>query len=227
MPVPKFRVLRKKVRPVSDIPGPALWNEIEAPRWQPNRTAWLLTCVDLTSLLVGFFVLLFSTQTLQRDKWQAVTGSFQAQFAQRATVVGVVPDGVDNAVVRVTGIKSGVGYLDSLLHQRLQGDAVWSGLVAEHNVGGTGDVVYAVPLAARNADSGEALAAWERMGSVVRGWKNNVGVRVNVKAGEEMAGARTAALLAEKLSSSGAIGAFGEVRVGDNQIPVELVVRSQ
>src|SRR4051812_10920108 len=86
---------------------PVIWDDIQAPKWQANRTAWLLTCVDLTSLLVGFFVLFFSTQSLQQDQWQALNGGFQARFApSTAVVVEAVPDGVDNAVARPVVVTS-------------------------------------------------------------------------------------------------------------------------
>jgi hypothetical protein len=199
------------------------WGEIKAPKWEPNRTAWLLTCVDLTSLLVGFFVLLFSTSTLQRDKWQAITGSFQAQFAKNATVVAVVPDSADNAVIRVTGAKSGLVYLDTLLHQRLQGDPVWANLSAEQNREGSGqDMRYVLPDSVPDD-------AWARLGSVVRGWKNPVGIRMTTSPAQAGTQVHKAVAIAQKLSNSGVVSAFVDIRAVDGMgTPVvELVVRAQ
>lgn len=219
--------LRRRGIPVSELPKPIDWGntggEISAPKWEPNRTAWLLTCVDLTSLLVGFFVLLFSTQTLQRDKWQAITGSFQAQFAPEKTVVPAVPDAADNAVIRVTEVKSGLVYLDTLLHQRMVGDPVWASLSAERGSGLAGqDMRYVLP-------EGVPDDAWVRLGQAVRGWKNPVGVRVSVNPRDVGAQAQKAVAIGQKLSNSGVVNTFVEiVTVEGMGAPVtELAVRAQ
>ena len=206
---------------MSELPKPIEWGDIQPPKWEPNRTAWLLTCVDLTSLLVGFFVLLFSTQTLQRDKWQAITGSFQAQFAPRRALVAVVPDGSDNAVVRVTGVKSGLVYLDTLLHQRMQGDPVWATLSAEQ--GSTGQDMRYV-LAESIPDD-----AWGRLGAVLRGWKNPVGIRISISRGGVVPAMQKAVAITEKLSNSGVMGVFLEVKIVETAVTplTELVVRAQ
>lgn len=204
-----------------------LWPDVTMPKWQPNRTAWLLTFVDLTSLLVGFFVLLFSTQTLKQDKWKEMTGSFQAQFAPTATVVATVPDGGDNAVIKVTGGRSGLAYLDTLLHQRLQGDAVWDAMRAEAD-DGTRTLRYRVPDAVLDGASPAASAAWARLGGAVFNWKNSVGIRVTASSANVNEGADKAVLLGGKLAANGAKGVFTEVVVGPAaETRFELVVRER
>lgn len=213
--------------PVAMTAAQPLWHEVEMPKWQPNRTLWLVSFVDLTALLVAFFVLLFSTQTLQRDKWEAVTGSFQQQFARRETVVPVIPDGGDNAVVRVTGVKSGLAYLDTLLLQRMQGDAVWGGLQAARQQGELGgELRYALPQAALEGTG--AHDAWMRLAGVIRGWKNSVGVRVSAPAAQLKSVAGQALTLGGKLQEGGVVTAFTELAVEDGISPrFELVVRAQ
>lgn len=206
------------------MPTQPLWGEVEAPKWQPNRTAWLLTCVDLTSLLVGFFVLLFSTQTLKRDKWEAVTGSFQSQFSSHQIVVPVVPDGADNAEMRVTSMKSGLAYLDTLLHQRMAKDVVWNVLRSQNGNGA--EMTYAVPLAVQDMRIADNQAAWDRLGTALRGWKNPVGVRVTMLRNDATEASQKAIAMGAKLAASGVKGTFAEVRLVDaGNAQVQLVVR--
>ncbi|RYG62158.1 MAG: hypothetical protein EON60_00790 [Alphaproteobacteria bacterium] len=209
-----------------ELPQP-LWQDMAVPRYQPNRTAWLVSFVDLTALLLAFFVLLFSTQTLQRDKWEAVTGSFREQFAPRTTVVPMVAEGGDNAVVRVTGVKSGLAYLDTLLLQRMETDPVWSTLQALREQGGmNGELRYALPKSA--LEGAGVHDAWLRLGGVVRGWKNSVGIRVTAPAAAMQRYADQGAVLTQKMHEAGAVTSFTELMVKEGEAPkLELVVRSQ
>lgn len=40
-----------------------------------KKGAWMLTFTDLVSLMLTFFVMLFSMSTVQIDKWDAITDS--------------------------------------------------------------------------------------------------------------------------------------------------------
>lgn len=222
----KWVVVVNSAVPSQELPQP-LWQDVSMPRYQPNRTAWLVSFVDLTALLLAFFVLMFSTQTLQRDKWDAVTGSFRDQFAPQTTVVPVIPEGGDNAVVRVTGVKSGLAYLDTLLLQRVEEDLVWGGLQAVREQGGIGgELRYALPKAA--LEGAGVHDAWVRLAGAVRGWKNSVGVRVTAPAGMMPRFADQAAMLTAKMHEAGVMTAFTEVVVRDGASPkLELVVRGQ
>lgn len=200
-----------------------VWSDVRAPKWVPSRTAWLLTCVDLTSLLLGFFVLMFSTQTMDRNAWQAVNGSFQSRFADKITVMPVVPDGSANALVVVPGVRSGLGYLDSLLHQRLAADAVWGGVMADVR-GEATEMSYSVPMAARKADESAVAAAWRRLADAVRGWKNPLLVRVVVASEADWEdAARQAWDLAAHLRAAGVMNVAADVARGSNP-DVQLVV---
>lgn len=205
-----------------------IWPDVQIPKYTPSRTAWLLTCVDLTSLLVAFFLLLFSTQTLQLDKWEAVTGSFQQQFARQAAVVPVVADSATNAVVHVTGVKSGLAYLDTLLGQRIKDDAVWSGLRSGVNSAAAGqDLGYVLPPVVMETSPAND-AAWGRLGSAMRGWKNPVGVRVTAPKSETWKVSKKVMELAGKLTGAGVSGVFAEVQVAEGKPAMyELVVRAE
>jgi hypothetical protein len=200
------------------------------PKWSPNRTAWLVTCVDLTSLLVGFFVLVFSTQTLQRDKWDAMAGSFQQQFAPRMTVVPMTPTGGDNGVIRVSAVKSGLAYLDTLLLQRLEGDPVWGNLQAERVSGNIGqDLRYPLPEPLVTGAMPGAHDAWLRLAGVTRGWKNSVGVRVSVDAAGVGKAAPMAVAMGRNLVDGGANEPFTEIVVASGMVvpKFEFVVRGR
>jgi hypothetical protein len=205
-----------------------IWPDVQIPKYEASRTAWLLTCVDLTSLLVAFFLLLFSLQTLQADKWEAVTGSFQQQFAKQAAVVPVIADSSTNAVVHVTGVKSGLAYLDTLLGQRIKDDAVWGGLrsgVGRQAVGR--DLAYVLPTEVL-VSSPVNDAAWGRLGSAMRGWKNPVGVRVTAPKAETWKVSKSVVELSGKLAGAGVNGVFAEVIVAEGKpAKYELVVRAQ
>lgn len=207
--------------------NPTLWQEVQAPQWQPARTAWLVTTVDLTSLILGFFVLMFSLQTLDRNSWQAMAGSFQAAFAAKEAVVPVTPDGMNNALVVVTGVKSNLSYLDSLLHQRLGDDPVWGKLSAQTSGAGSGmEMFYVLPPEVTDAASMGSIDNWRRLGDVVRGWKNPMAVRVVVTEEQWKKGADQALALAALLAHVGVAGIVGEVRSGP-EAEVQLVVSAQ
>jgi hypothetical protein len=204
-----------------------LWHQVKAPKWEPARTAWLLTCVDLTSLLVGFFVLLFSTKTLDTNSWQAMTGSLQAAFAPRIAAVAVVPDGMPNALVVAPGVRSGLGYLDTLLHQRLEADPVWGSLMAQSKSAGQSEMTYLLPDEVLDPAQPNAVAAWRRLAVAVRGWKNPIEVRANVVADSDLAAAMARSVaLAGILAAAGGADVSAEVRKAEHQ-SFQLVVRAQ
>jgi len=205
----------------------SLWQDVQAPRLPPSRTLWLVTTVDLTGILLAFFVLVFSTRTLDRDAWHAANGSFRAAFAAQEAVVPMVPDSVGNALVVTPQVSSGLGYLDTLLHQRLRGDAVWGDLVLEDRLDiQAQDMRYALPAAARG-DSVEAVEAWRRLAAVVRRWKNPVAVRVVAPSADGLRDAAAEAIrYAGFLTRDGVPGVAAEVTVGP-QAGAELVVRVQ
>lgn len=193
---------------------------LQPPRWEANKTAWLLSFIDLTSIMVGFFVLLFSTQTIDRQLWTDVSGSFKAAFAPQAGgVMPVIPDGMNNAFVVASGTPSGLGYLDSLLHQHVGVDAVWGALVAKGQTTPQAvEMYYDVPAAALPPAAPAAEAAWQRLAAVVRSWKNPVIVRAVVPAQVSVvarnAAAWQAVQAAQRLGGAGGGDVRAEVRTG-------------
>ena len=201
-----------------------LWQDVKTARYQPLRTAWLISFIDLTSLMVAFFVLMFSMQTLESAKWSAMTGSFKATFARHDSVVERVAEGVNNAEIHKVSVRSGLGYLDVLLQQHLEKSPVWKGLRGQNRQGARGsEMVYAI--APEVQDPVAAKDAWDALGGALRGWKNPVGVRVSAPQAELGKAAVQAQQLAMILNGSGVDSAFAEVVEG---VPaVALVVRAR
>ncbi len=201
-----------------------LWTDVKTARYQPSRTAWLISFIDLTSLMVAFFVLMFSMQTLERETWDAMAGSFKSKFASRELVVEQVATDVNNAQIRQNTVRSGLGYLNVLLQQHLEKSPGWSGLRGEEQYGVRGsEMVYSI--AADKQSPQDAKAAWEALGAALRGWKNPVGVRVMAPQADLAKAALQAQQLALILNATGVESAFAEVVEGS--AGVQLVVRAK
>ena len=67
----------------------------EAPQPEPANMAWLLTFADLVSLLITFFVLLYSMKVVSSQTWDELVGSFQGAFTIRKQVHKLKPDQTD------------------------------------------------------------------------------------------------------------------------------------
>lgn len=146
-------------------------------REQP-QAQWLLTFADLISLLVVFFVLLFSMKEIDRDRWDDLTGSFQGVFAPRDAVVWQRPDGFNNAEKSKHVGNDQLTYLESLLTRRLGGDDVWKPILTGTLVGN--DMHYRLPKGWLEGDAAMAsisTAAMERLAREIRNWDNTVSLR--------------------------------------------------
>lgn len=156
-------------------------NVLQAPRQQIPEQAWMLTFADLTSLLLCFFVLFYATLTVNQPHWQTLVGAFAATFAPRAEVVTMTPSGQGNALP-VVAVRRSVTYLDTVLRQRLRGDAAWAGVlgveVSEDNL-----YRYILPPYLSDPTNPTARAAWARLGAVLFNWRTPTAVRVVVAEG--------------------------------------------
>jgi hypothetical protein len=154
------------------------WQAWEAPQYETPQPLWMLSFADLTALMVCFFILLFSLQSMDRPAWEAVRGSLRSSFAARA-VVGqvVVPGDGTNALPTKPAAPDGVGYLKSLLELGLANVPGWQAGQGTLQAGPHGEeLVFPVPAAARS------VAAWAPLAEVVRSWNNPLRVRVRVPA---------------------------------------------
>jgi hypothetical protein len=186
--------------------GPAVAKGLAAlkPAHRPApHDAWLMTMVDLTAILVCMFVLIFSTQTLNKQHWQEVFASLQATFMPRVVGVVVVPQGFMNAAI-IPSTRRPLMYLDTLLRQRLASDPAWQGLMGVE-VAAENQFRYVVPPALANPTNPAARAAWQRLGGILLNWRTAVAVRVVLGPEESFgAGATRAWALAELARQMGA-----------------------
>lgn len=162
-----------------------LWKDLAPPARPAADAQWLITFADLVSLLVVFFVLLFSMKEIDRDRWEQLTGSFQGVFAPREAVVWQRPDGFNNAAKKIHGNDDQLTYLAGLLKRRLGADEVWAPLVVTPKIEG-GEALLALPLAWVDGQP-DAVAvgteAMARLAKEVRNWDNPVTLRL-VRAGK-------------------------------------------
>lgn len=154
------------------------WQAWEAPQHETPQPLWMLSFADLTALMVCFFILLFSLQSMDRPAWEAVKGSLRSSFAPQALVGQVVvPSDGANALPAKPAATDGVGYLKSLLEQGLASVPEWQEMQGTLQAGPIGEeLVLPVPATARS------VAAWAPLAEVVRSWNNPMRVRVRVAA---------------------------------------------
>ncbi|MCA3243871.1 MAG: flagellar motor protein MotB [Alphaproteobacteria bacterium] len=156
-------------------------NTLQAPRQKIPEQAWMLTFADLTSLLLCFFVLFYATLTISKPHWQTLVGAFAATFAPRTAVVTLTPSGKGNALA-VVAVRRNVLYLDTLLRQRLENDAVWASLVGVE-VPTENQYRYVLPPELTDPANPATRAAWGRLGAVLFNWRTPTAVRVVVAEG--------------------------------------------
>lgn len=208
--------------------GGQVWAELKPPRHEPAKTAWLMSFIDLTGILVGFFVLVFSTQVIDRSAWQDVSGGFRAAFNPEMAIAPVVPEGRANGYEVVAMKRDVLPYLDSLLRSRMADDPLWKQLKGNRStLRGEAEMVYPLPQDVLDFSRPGTLEAWKRLANVVLKWKNPVGVRVVIADPAAADKAAAAALqLAAAMHAGGAVHVTAEV-VSGNIPDVQLVVRGE
>ena len=92
----------------------------------PPNMAWLLTFADLVSLLITFFVLLYSMKEVDQSRWDVINGSFQGVFAVQEALVFQAPTEFKNADVQLSFQGDSLPYLETLLHTEVKYDDVLS-----------------------------------------------------------------------------------------------------
>jgi len=101
--------------------------EFNSPQTAPKKNAaWMLTFTDLVSLLLTFFVMLFSMATVQIDKWDAITDSLSTTLnpQQEKEVVRATAQYNISTVFRQRAIN--LEYLQAVLEEKVADDPVLS-----------------------------------------------------------------------------------------------------
>ena len=151
-----------------EAPGPA----------QGKSQAWMVTFTDLVSLMLTFFVLLFSMSSIKVDKWETVIDSLTQTLnpSRLQSVAAATAQYNISTIFRKRAID--LGYLEAILSEGIKKDPILSraqlvlreeGLI----IALPGDLLFQAGSANMTADARDALFS---LGSVLRNIGNQVGV---------------------------------------------------
>lgn len=82
-----------------------------------TRKAWLVTFADLVSLMLAFFVLLFSMSTIKNDQWQSITESLSKRL-NPSTEAAPVAEANIGGLPQASGLH--LNYLATLLETQIE-----------------------------------------------------------------------------------------------------------
>ncbi len=98
---------------------------------QAGKTTWLLSFTDVITLMLTFFVLLFSMSSPKQDKWSMATGGLNAAFKSEWGSAG--QSGVDISEFNISSIETDDGldlkYLSSLLINLFKENDAFDGVI--------------------------------------------------------------------------------------------------
>jgi flagellar motor protein MotB len=204
------------------------WSDImpkPAPVSGPPR--WILSFVDLTGVLVAFFVLLFSMRSPDLGRWQQLQNAMHKAFTSRPIVLDgqQEPGGRMNAITPPAYVKSdGALYLQQLLQRRLQNDPLWG--MVEGRVSGNGFNLPLPPSLFTENGTGIALtpagdAAISRLAEVIRNWSNPMSISVS---GQNWANAAPALAMMQALRAAG-VGTVTSIQFNGDDTGTTLSLR--
>jgi len=143
-----------------------------------SNQAWMITFADLVSLMLTFFVLLFSMSSLQTDKWDAMTDTLTQTLnpGKLTTVAAATAEFNIGSIFRRQA--TDLDYLSGVLQRGVQGDELLRTakimlLDDRLVVALPGDLLFA-PGQAVMPD--EARSALFTLGSLLRNVGNQIGV---------------------------------------------------
>ena len=85
---------------------------------------WLLTFADLISLLITFFVLLYSMKVVDTQRWDEMKGTFSGVFSVREAVIVKQPDKTTTVEKVDARVADNLDYIQSLLMKRFKENEV-------------------------------------------------------------------------------------------------------
>jgi chemotaxis protein MotB len=86
--------------------------------------SWLVTFVDLISLMLAFFVLRFSMTTLETPRYDAAASSISITLGREVSIVEQGPPVIDGVESETNGRGFQLGYLEPVLRAKLERDPV-------------------------------------------------------------------------------------------------------
>ena len=145
---------------------------------QGNSQAWMVTFTDLVSLMLTFFVLLFSMSSIKVDQWETVIDSLTQTLnpSRLQSVAAATAQYNISTIFRKRAID--LGYLNSIISEGIKNDSVLdrAQLVLREEgliIALPGDLLFQPGSANMTPAARDALF---RLGSVLRNIGNQVGV---------------------------------------------------
>ncbi len=92
---------------------------------------WMLTFADLMSLLLAFFVLLFSMSQIKVDSWQAVVDAVNRQRNPFNSATEIRPDADRNVSKVIESRSYDLGYLETVIGEKLRSDPVLANSIVQ------------------------------------------------------------------------------------------------
>lgn len=149
----------------------------------PADMAWLLTFADLVSLLITFFVLLYSMKTVDESRFAEVRGAMRAAFAEREAITYVPPEDLQSADQIKSVVADQLPYLRDLLINQTRNHSILSQIETEF-VPQDNTLRLILPAKYIFADnsirlSREGKLALTQLADIMRNWDNDIEVAVH------------------------------------------------
>lgn len=90
---------------------------------QASNAGWMLTFADLLSLMLTFFVLVFSMSTIHQDSWESVVETMKDQFDPNYSSITQKTYENDQPVARVSAQGLNLNYLKALVERDIDRDS--------------------------------------------------------------------------------------------------------
>jgi len=91
-------------------------------------SSWMITFADLLSLLLTFFVLIFSMSTVEFESWKAVVTTMSDEFNVQRPKLDIKPHVSQNTLKASDGPGLNLNYLQVLLERALGGQETMAGV---------------------------------------------------------------------------------------------------
>lgn len=158
-----------------------MWEDIQSAQQRNAGAAWLLTFTDLIGLLLCFFVLIFSTKTLDVRAWDTFRGTMRGTFSKAEAIELQRPDQLNNADELAKASQSVLPYLEKVFARRVADDVVWASVKGSYDKK-TDQLVYELPRVLWDKDrlSVVGAAALDRIAAQMRNWRNTMVLQVKI-----------------------------------------------